>query len=48
MLEVEVICLYDEHFSLIICNPFFIPVIKIAQILDADALFVVEPAFLDL
>lgn len=48
VLEIEFISLYYKDFTLIICNPLVISFVKIAQIFDADALFIVTSTFLDL
>jgi hypothetical protein len=48
MLVIQVISLYDEDLAFIIRDPFLVAVIKIAQILDADALLVVAATFLNL
>ena len=48
MLEVKVVRFYDQDFSLVVCNPFFVPVVQIAEVLDAYALFLIPASLLDL
>jgi hypothetical protein len=48
MFIVKIISLNDKDLALVISNPLLVSVIQVAQILDADALFVVTSTFLDL
>ena len=48
MLVVQIVSFDDKDFAFVVCNPFFVTFVKIAQVLDADALFVVTATFLNL
>ena len=48
MLIVKIIRLNDENLALIVADPLLVSFVKVAQILDADALLVVTAAFLNL
>ena len=45
---IKIFCLNDEDFAFIVGDPLLVTVVKIAEILDADAFFIFASAFLDL
>lgn len=48
MFVVEVICFDYEHLSFVVGDPLLVAVVEVAEVLDADALFIVASALLDL
>ena len=48
MFVVEVVGFDYEHLSFVVCDPLLVAVIEVAEVLDADALFIVASTLLDL
>ena len=48
MLEIKIVSLDYEDLALVVRNPLLVSVVKIAEVFDADALFVIPSTFLDL
>ena len=48
VLEIELVSLDYQNLALVVGDPFIIPLVKIAEVLDAYALFIVASSLLDL